>query len=167
MYATFHMDLLKKNTLSKVLFFSSTFVSQVSFALCLHVCMRIRDDWFTWCKLATPVSLLFLFPTFFLLNVLMPVTSSTLIHVGFGNHTRATTRLLKKRTRQQLPVPPLWEITWVRQGRMKLALCGYVCVNVCVILVLTSILMSLMNAINSLTWMEVWTSFTHIMWSTA
>lgn len=39
---------------------------------------------------------------FLLLNVLMPVTSPrpTLIHMGFGNHTRATTRLLKKRTCQ-------------------------------------------------------------------
>lgn len=54
-------------------------ISHVSFAFCFHVSMHIRDDWFdNWfalCKLATPVSLLFLLPTFLLLNVLMPVTS--------------------------------------------------------------------------------------------
>lgn len=153
-----------------MLFFSSTFVSQVSFALCLHVCMHIRDDWFAWCKWATPVSLLFLFPTFYCWMCwrLLP-----------PQHLFMWALVIIPELR-----PGYWKrghvnsFQFLRSGESLewgrgewnwhcVVICVWMCAGVCVLLVLTTILMSLINAINSLTWMEVWTSFTHIMWSTA
>lgn len=84
------------------------------------------------------------------------VTSLTLLHVGFGNHTTATAQPLKKRTCQQLPAPsaPLGNHL-SRAGEKEISLvCVYVCVSLCECLLdcVCFILVSLINVINSFTW---------------
>lgn len=100
-YNSFSMD-LKKNTLFSKVFFQVFNMCKVLTHFCLIFTCICIFEMTALLGVKNNASITSAACShFLLLNGLMPVTPSpTLIHMGFSNHTRATTRLLKKRTCQ-------------------------------------------------------------------